>query len=171
MRLMVAFDIVSICAISCCGFDKKVPHNYLFLFLFTFANGWLASITCLRMNPMVVLEAALLTLAVVIGITIYAMTTSSDFTYCGAFLWIASMIFSMGSMLLYAFGIHNSFFQAVVGVILFSCYLVWDTQMIMGGDEKRAQFDEDSYILAAVSLYLDIINLFLNLLQILNDES
>jgi len=42
--------------------------------------------------------------------------------------------------------------------------------MIMGGDDKRAQFDEDSYILAAVSLYLDIINLFINLLQILNDE-
>jgi len=170
MRVMSVIDIASICALACCGFDKKVPQNYMFLFLFTFSNGWLASITCLHINPMIVLEAALLTLSVVIGITIYAATTTTDFTYCGAYLWVAGMIFSMASMLLCAFGIHNSLFMAVGGVILFSCYLVWDTQMIMGGDEKRAQFDEDSYILAAVSLYLDIINLFLNLLTILNDE-
>jgi hypothetical protein len=119
---------------------------------------------------MIVMEAALLTLSVVVGLTVYAATTSTDFTYLGAYLWVAMMIFSMGSMILYAFGIHHSFFKAVIGVILFSAYLVWDTQMIMGGDDKRAQFDEDSYILAAVSLYLDIINLFINLLQILNDE-
>ena len=40
----------------------------------------------------------------------------------------------------------------------------------MGGDNKRYQFDEDSYILAAVALYLDIINLFLYILEILDDN-
>ena len=39
--------------------------------------------------------------------------------------------------------------------------------MKMGGDKKRYQFDEDSYILAAVTLYLDIINIFLYILEIL----
>ena len=59
---------------------------------------------------------------------------------------------------------------SVLGVILFSVYLVFDTQMIMGGDNKRYQFDEDSYILAALVLYMDIINIFLYVLQILSDS-
>ena len=42
--------------------------------------------------------------------------------------------------------------------------------MIMGGDNKRYQFDEDSYILASVTLYLDIINIFLYILQILDEK-
>ena len=38
----------------------------------------------------------------------------------------------------------------------------------MGGDKTNFQYDEDSYILAAVALYLDIINIFLYVLEILN---
>jgi FtsH-binding integral membrane protein len=41
----------------------------------------------------------------------------------------------------------------------------------MGGDNKSVQYDEDSYILAAINLYLDIINIFLYLLQILSDAN
>ena len=42
--------------------------------------------------------------------------------------------------------------------------------MIMGGDSKRYQFSEDSYILAAMALYLDIINIFLYLIEILDEK-
>jgi FtsH-binding integral membrane protein len=39
--------------------------------------------------------------------------------------------------------------------------------MIVGGKNRKYTFDEDSYILAAIVLYLDIINLFLYILEIL----
>ena len=133
-KIAAAFDILTICALTCCGYDKKVPQNYLLLLGFTLCNGWMASAACLHTDPMVVMEAAILTLGVVLGITLYACTTSRDFTYCGAFLWIASMIFGLTCLLLQCFGIHHSLFKAVCGVVLFSAYLVWDTQMIMGGD-------------------------------------
>ena len=42
--------------------------------------------------------------------------------------------------------------------------------MILGGDNKRYQYDEDSYILASMALYMDIINLLLYIIQILNDS-
>ena len=47
-----------------------------------------------------------------------------------------------------------------VGAILFSAYILYDTQMIIRGGY-------DSPVLAAVALYLDILNLFISLLQIL----
>ena len=60
---------------------------------------------------------------------------------------------------------------ACLGVFCYSFFLIHDTQMIVGGKHRRFQFDKDSYILAAISLYLDIINLFLYIIQILNEES
>lgn len=54
---------------------------------------------------------------------------------------------------------------ACLGVLLFSFFIVYDTQLIVGGAHKHA-FDIDDYCFAALNLYLDIINLFLFLLQI-----
>jgi FtsH-binding integral membrane protein len=39
--------------------------------------------------------------------------------------------------------------------------------MIIGGKNRRYTIEEDSHILAAIALYLDIINLFLYILEIL----
>jgi protein lifeguard len=57
---------------------------------------------------------------------------------------------------------------AYLAVILFSFYLLYDTQLIMGG--KRYTIDIDDYIMAAMILYLDIINIFLQLLKIFGNK-
>ena len=55
-----------------------------------------------------------------------------------------------------------------MGAALFGLYLVFDTQMMMGGNHKYALSPEE-YIFAALNLYLDIVNLFLYILSILNE--
>ena len=55
----------------------------------------------------------------------------------------------------------------LLGVILFSFYLIFDTQLILGGEGKYASIGNDDYILAAMILYLDIINIFIYILQLL----
>ena len=55
----------------------------------------------------------------------------------------------------------------LAGVLIFSLYIVYDTQTIVGGEHKNFQFDMDDYVLAALVIYLDIINLFILLLQLL----
>jgi FtsH-binding integral membrane protein len=56
-----------------------------------------------------------------------------------------------------------------VGVLLFSIYLVIDTQMIMGG--KSVELRVDEYTLAALLLYIDIIQIFLYILQLLSNNN
>jgi len=56
-----------------------------------------------------------------------------------------------------------------VGVLLFSIYLVIDTQMIMGGKSIELRIDE--YALAALLLYIDIIQIFLYILQLLSNNN
>ncbi len=53
------------------------------------------------------------------------------------------------------------FALAVGGAVIFSLYIVYDVWEI----SKRLSPDE--YITAAISLYLDIVNLFLHILRIL----
>lgn len=55
-----------------------------------------------------------------------------------------------------------------MGAVLFGIYLVFDTQMMLGGKHKYAISPEE-YIFAALNLYLDVVNLFLYILAILND--
>lgn len=49
-------------------------------------------------------------------------------------------------------------------------YLVIDTQMIVGGSHKL-QVSQEEYVFAALTIYLDIINIFLYILQILQNVS
>ena len=51
------------------------------------------------------------------------------------------------------------------GALVFSLYIVYDTQLMMGGKHKYALSPEE-YVFAALNLYLDIINLFLYILMI-----
>lgn len=55
---------------------------------------------------------------------------------------------------------------ASLGALLFSFYLVYDTQLMMGGKHKYSISPEE-YIFAALNLYLDIINIFLYILTII----
>lgn len=49
--------------------------------------------------------------------------------------------------------------------LLFSCYLIFDTMLILG--KNSIKFSIDDYIIAALSLYIDILRIFLEVLRIL----
>ena len=56
---------------------------------------------------------------------------------------------------------------STVGALLFSLFIVHDTQLVVGG--KKRQLNTSDYVLGAITLYLDIVNLFLHLLRILSE--
>jgi len=68
-----------------------------------------------------------------------------------------------------AYSILNTIY-ACAGATLFSFYIVYDTQLIVGGTHKKHQFSIDDYAFAALNLYMDIINLFLMLLSLLGNR-
>ena len=54
-------------------------------------------------------------------------------------------------------------FLNILGIGLFSLYLIYDIQLIEGN--QKYKLSEDDYILGVIMLYLDIINLFLYILS------
>ena len=57
-----------------------------------------------------------------------------------------------------------------MGALLFSFYIIYDTQIMLGGKHKYSLSPEE-YIFAALNLYLDVINLFMYLLAIFGRSS
>lgn len=80
----------------------------------------------------------------------------------------------VAAVIILLFGILTIFFRnqimtlvyASLGALVFSVYLVYDTQLMMGGNHKYSISPEE-YIFAALNLYLDIINIFLYILTII----
>eukprot|EP00091_Calanus_sinicus_P018117 TRINITY_DN4029_c0_g1_i2.p1 TRINITY_DN4029_c0_g1~~TRINITY_DN4029_c0_g1_i2.p1 ORF type:complete len:105 (-),score=40.97 TRINITY_DN4029_c0_g1_i2:452-727(-) len=59
---------------------------------------------------------------------------------------------------------------ASIGAIIFSLYIIYDTQLMVGGSHKYSLSPEE-YVFAALNLYLDIINLFMYILQIIGNRN
>ena len=106
-----------------------------------------------------------MTAGIVIGLTFYAFRTKKDFTFCGGMMWVLGSAFIVFGLLMMFMGPTARLIYCLLGVILFGVYLIIDTQMVIGG--RRYMLSKDDYIFGAIILYLDIINLFLYLLQIL----
>ena len=51
------------------------------------------------------------------------------------------------------------------GALVFSLYLVYDTQLMLDGKHKYALSPEE-YIFAALNIYLDVVQLFMYILMI-----
>ena len=90
-----------------------------------------------------------------------ATTTKKDFSFMGNFLLV-------GIILLIVASLANLFFQVPavslalsgVAVLLFSGFILYDVSRIVNGGETN-------YVMATLALYLNIYNLFVNLLHLL----
>lgn len=158
--------VTSICIFCFRSLSRKVPTNYILLAAFTICEGYLVSAICGMTNPKLVIMAAAMTCGVVAALTLYACTTKTDFTIYGSLLFVVSVVMIL-------FGIFAMFSQnklvhiiySSLGVIAFSIYLIYDTQLIVGNHENKLEIDD--YIIGAMMLYIDIINLFLHILSLL----
>lgn len=145
---------------------KSYPTNLLFLAGFTGLEAYSISVVTSFYDSRIVLQAVLLTAGIFVALTLFACQTKYDFTswmpYLFGGLW-ALILFGFMS----AFFPYNSTIELAysgIAALIFSGYILVDTQLIL----KHYHVEEE--IAAAISLYLDIINLFLAILRILNNQ-
>jgi protein lifeguard len=114
----------------------------------------------------IVLQALILTLGIFAFLTLFACQTKYDFTswapYLFGSLWVLILFGFMA-----AFFPHGKTVELVYGAVaalIFAGYILVDTQLVM----RHYHVEEE--IAASISLYLDILNLFLAILRILNSQ-
>jgi len=166
-------SLVLVLGVSCCCSEiaRKVPYNYIFLLVVTVCEAVIVGFISAMYTAQSVIIAAFLTAFIFLGLTIYAMTTQTDFTGMGGYL--AAAAFGLLGIMIVAMFFPGVMMQKVIGglgAILFSFYIVYDTQLICGGKHKKHAFGVDDYVFAALNIYLDIINLFLYLLSLFGER-
>ncbi|RMZ89197.1 hypothetical protein DV736_g3570, partial [Chaetothyriales sp. CBS 134916] len=166
---LVWVSLVGAIGFMCLTFWKRksYPTNLIFLAVFTGFEAYSISVITSFYEARIVIEALILTLAIFVFLTLFACQTKYDFTSWIPYLFGAMWVFVIFGFI-YAFLPHNKTIDLVWGLgaaLLFSGYILVDTQLVM----RRYHVEDE--IAASISLYLDILNLFLAILRILNSQN
>lgn len=148
-------------------YKDRHPLNMILLGGFTACLSYTTGVVCATYYAngmgLVVFQALVLTATVFISLTSYVWTTKKDFSFLGGGLFAGLIILIVGGMMFsfFDFGLGGRMIFSLLGALLFVGYILYDTSLIMH------HFGPDDYVVAAVTLYLDLINLFMYLLELL----
>ncbi|KAI5889284.1 UPF0005-domain-containing protein [Schizophyllum commune H4-8] len=141
------------------------PWNLVLLSSFTIMEAFTLGVTVAFFDKVIVLQALFITLGVFVGLTLFTLQSKYDFSGMAPFLFGGLLALVMTGLvgLFLPFSHTFSLIYAVGGCLIFSGYIVYDTYLI------NARLSPDEYIMGAISLYLDFVNLFLSILRLLNE--
>ncbi|XP_049946281.1 protein lifeguard 3-like [Schistocerca serialis cubense] len=157
--------MVTYLVLVCCGdVRRRHPCNLILLFIFTLSFAYMLGVISAFHSTYIVFMAAAVTAVVCLLVTLVATFSKVDITGCGALLCVLGigvLIFGVVLVLVFLIWGPSSLLLAVyaglVGVV-FSLYLMFDTQLIMGG--RYMELSPDEYVYATLMLYVDIANIF-----------
>ena len=161
----IGIFIAEIAALIALMFMKKTSGlNVFLLFVFTFLTGValvpLLGFVMAKSGVAAVAQAFGMTTIVFGAMSIFAIKTKSDLANMGKMLFISLIVVVICSLINLFLG--SPMLQVAISgaaVILFSLFVAYDTQNIVRGLYE-------SPIQAAISLYLDFLNIFVSLLQL-----
>ena len=151
---------------------KTFPQNVLALGAFTFAEALLIGLVASAYSFKSVALGLFQTGTIVAGLTAYSFQPNPkyDLTASGQTLATIMLVFFM-TMLANIF-LRMPALDLLIsgaGAALMSVFIVHDTQLIVGGKRQKFRLEKDEYIMGALALYIDIINLFMFLLRLFGD--
>ena len=111
--------------------------------------------------PQVVMQALAATGVIFVALSAYATTTKRDFSFMGSFLFAGILVAFLAGLGAIFFEIPTlSIVVSAMFVLLMSGLILFETQQIVQGGETN-------YIMATVTLFVSIFNLFTSLLHLL----
>lgn len=145
---------------------RNSPLGLAFVFALTGFMGYtlgpiLNSYMSLSNGSEIVMTAMAGTGIIFLGLSAYALTTQKDFSFMGSFLMVGIIMGFLAGLAAFFFEIPAlSLTVSAVFVLLMSGLILYETSNIIHGGETN-------YIMATVTLYVSIFNLFTSLLHLL----
>ncbi|MDR1684730.1 MAG: Bax inhibitor-1 family protein [Elusimicrobiota bacterium] len=147
------------------------PWNFVFMLVFTFAGGMTLAVYTVAYGDLAT-KALAITALTTLGTGIVAGLPGMDFSWMGKFLFI-------GILVLIIFSVIGLFVKmksarrpmAIFGVILFTGYLLYDFNRLAKLQAMAEANNWNTALNFAISIYLDIINLFIQLMNLLSSSS
>ena len=174
---IVLFLITALLPVCWKKAGRAVPLNYIVLYTFvrhkqTFSAAVVLTYPCLQVDSELVVAAGILTIVVSVSLIVSVFAVLS--TQCAINFQVSTSILymlfasSITWFLISALVPNSSWLSTGVcalGALLFGVYIVVDTAIILEG--SKYGLGNDDYVFAAIMIYLDLMNLFLRILELL----
>ncbi|KAF7660925.1 hypothetical protein LDENG_00272750 [Lucifuga dentata] len=167
------YFIVHLVLVCCKGPRRRFPWNVILLLIFTLALSYMTGTISSYYDTKTVFLAMGITAIVCITVTIFCFQTKVDFTKCqglfcvmGIVIFVTGIITTIVLSFKYIYWLHMLY--AALGAIAFTLFLAYHTQLLIGN--RKHSIGPEEYVFAALSIYVDIIQIFLFLLQIIGSS-
>ena len=149
---------------------RLMPFNMLFMGLFTFTSGFSLGLSTLTSGNLS--QKALAITALTTFLTgLIATYSGLDFAWLGKFLFVGLIILVIIAIISLFVKIKGRRFIAGFGVLIFTGYLLFDFNNLAKLKQVAQANNWETALDFAISIYLDIVNLFVYLLQLLSSSN
>nr|XP_029499010.1 protein lifeguard 3-like [Oncorhynchus nerka]XP_029499011.1 protein lifeguard 3-like [Oncorhynchus nerka] len=164
------YFVTHIVLVCCKGPRRKFPWNVILLAIFTLAMSYMTGTISSYYDTKAVFLALGITVIVCIITTVFCFQTKVDLTSCpglfcvlGIVVMVAGIITAIVLSFKYIPWLHMVY--AAVGAIVYTLFLAYHTQLLIG--KGKNSISPEEYVFAALSIYIDIVQIFLCLLQLI----
>lgn len=153
----------------------QYPQNLILLGTHTFCQSILVgTFCCLMDNPKAVCLGTVHTLVALVAITLYSFQPNPkyDLTTRSTTLLtsLCALLVALALSSFLNFSLIDNAISAILAVIS-ATYIAYDTQKIVGGVHHKHSYGKREYILAALSLYQDVVNFFFHTVTFISKSS
>jgi len=153
-------------------FSKNIiPLNFFLMSLFTFTDGITIGIVLLEIDENIGIKVTALTAIATFLTSLIGMYSGIDFSFLGKFLFFA-LLGLIAISFIRLFVSIKSFHRkviAAIGILIFIGYLLYDFNNLDKAKNIAKLNNWNTALDFSVNIYLDIINLFLQILDLLSD--
>ena len=148
---------------------RSVPSGIIIMVLFSIAQVYLSTFALNYYDPHTILITLMMTTANMVALMLYSMVSSHSFNmFYGIISLLVSEVIIALALLLY---IHDHIWQIAslcLWSLVFGVYVVYDVKVIVANIDGR--YFSNDYLLAAMSLYIDIVGIILSVLKIISNK-
>ena len=161
--LMIGLIVATFVLLFITLFRAERPDGLLWYFAFMAVEGVLVGgVVSLYAESYLgaVFSAAVTTAAMFVGLSAYVIATKKDLNHWGGYLMVSLIALIIGSIIALFIGTSTTMVVlSGISAVIFSMFIMYDTSRIITSTET-------SYVRGAVGMSLNIINLFLDFLNI-----
>ena len=140
---------------------RRVPTNYIIIFITTICITINLVYICIYYKPEIVVAAIAFLIAICLAMIAIALFNKIEIGYCNIVLiGLLFLGLNYGILALIYRSYYLYFLYCLIGGIIYALFIAYDTTVI------RDEFSIDDYAFAALTLYFDIIRLFILILRI-----
>ena len=145
---------------------NKVPQNYICILIVTISITIVLVYLSILYPVHYVVGAMSFVLAISVSVFMISLFNKIDIKYLAmAIILLSSCAIDYGLLALIYRSYYLHFVYCLIGGVIYTLYIAFDTISI------RDHFSIDDYAFAALTLYLDIVRLFIQILRILGSAS